>query len=396
MKVVHINAVYEYSSTGRSLMELHNALKKNGIESYVFCTNYTDELNNIYTIGSFFSRKIHAFLSRVTGLQGYYSIHATKRLLKKISIIKPDIVKLDNLHANYVNVNMLLDYLIKEQIPTVIVLHDCWLFTGHCCHYLEDSCNRWQTGCGKCPARHKWNKSWLFDRSHKVWRDRKERFSKLKSLTVIGVSDWIVNECKKSFMKDNATFFRIYNWVDTNQFSPSIRKNVCLKKMVLSVAQSWCSQKGLDDIIKVAYENPQLEFAIIGEVSEMKTLPNNVKCEGVINNIDELIRWYRKASVLLLLSKQETFGKVVIEALSCGTPAIVYNNTALPELIKPGCGEIVNNGDIHGVSQAIKRLVNGDYSEICRSYAISEFNSKKLIPDYINVFKQILKEDELL
>lgn len=39
MKVVQINAVYEYSSTGRTTMEMHEYLCSQGIESHVFCTN---------------------------------------------------------------------------------------------------------------------------------------------------------------------------------------------------------------------------------------------------------------------------------------------------------------------------------------------------------------------
>ena len=134
MKVVQINAVYEYSSTGRITMELDLALKKEGWGSYVFCTNKDDPKKGIYCMGTPFSRKAHGFLSRLTGLQGYYSRSATGKMLRQLDKIKPDVVHLGNLHGNYIHVNMLLDYLEKNQIPTVVTLHDCWLFTGHCCH----------------------------------------------------------------------------------------------------------------------------------------------------------------------------------------------------------------------------------------------------------------------
>ena len=39
MKIVQINAVYEYSSTGRTTMEMHEYLRSIGVESHVFCTN---------------------------------------------------------------------------------------------------------------------------------------------------------------------------------------------------------------------------------------------------------------------------------------------------------------------------------------------------------------------
>ena len=106
-------------------MELDLALKRKGYDSYVFCTNRKESENGIYCMGTKLSRNIHGFFSRLTGLQGYYSAHATRKMLKKLDDIKPDVVHLGNLHGNYIHVNMLLDYLVKNQIPTVITLHDC-------------------------------------------------------------------------------------------------------------------------------------------------------------------------------------------------------------------------------------------------------------------------------
>ena len=36
MKIVQINAVYEYSSTGRTTREMHLSLIDRGVDSYVF------------------------------------------------------------------------------------------------------------------------------------------------------------------------------------------------------------------------------------------------------------------------------------------------------------------------------------------------------------------------
>lgn len=394
IKVVNINAVYEYSSTGRSTMEIDHALKKEGHESYVFCTNRNKPEDDIYCMGTPLSRKIHGFLSRLTGLQGYFSKNATRKMLRRLDEIKPDVVHLRNLHGNYIHVNMLLDYLVKEQLPTVITLHDCWLFTGHCCHYLEDHCDRWQYGCGKCPAKHKWNESWFFDRSAKVYADRKARFGKLKSLTVVGVSDWVTNECRKSFMKENARFLRIYNWIDLNTFSPKPR--ICNERpMVLSVSQGWSKIKGLYDIIQIAREHPDYDFVMVGKMPENVEIPENMKLVGVISSVDALAEQYRQADALLHLSYQETFGKVVVEALACGTPAIVYNVTALPELIGPGCGEAVKLGDWKAAGIALEKLVTGADSNVsesinqCRRYALSCFDKEILIKEWIELYKEI-------
>ena len=51
MKIVQINAVYEYSSTGRTTKEMHLSLKDRGIDSYVFCTNKSIPEDKVYLIG---------------------------------------------------------------------------------------------------------------------------------------------------------------------------------------------------------------------------------------------------------------------------------------------------------------------------------------------------------
>lgn len=428
MKVVQINAVYEYSSTGRITMELDLALKNKGHESYVFCTNREDPENRIYCMGTQFSRKVHGFFSRLTGLQGYYSKAATKKMLERLNDIRPDVVHLGNLHGNYIHVNMLLDYLARNQISTVITLHDCWLFTGHCCHYIEDNCDRWQYGCGKCPAKHKWNKSWFFDRSAKVYKDRKDRFKKLNKLTVVGVSDWITNECRKSFMKENASFCRIYNWIDLNTFVPPKRKQKNCRPKILSVSQGWSDSKGLSDILKIAKKNKDCDFVMVGDMPRDCNIPSNIKVVGTINDVNELVKYYQKADIFLHLSYQETFGKVIAEALACGIPAVVYNVTAMPELIGPGCGIIVPKGDWKSAGKAVRELLTtrkykqkvdmrnfseksfdkkkmimkkadivtkaaqdkGEILDMCRSYAMDQFDKEKLLYQWMELYKSMM------
>ena len=88
----------------------------------------------------------------------------------------------------------------------------------------------------------------------------------------------------------------------------------------------------------------------------------------------------------------ETFGKVTVEALSCGTPVVVYKATASPELVKDGCGYVV---DIHDTFAASRRLneikSNGkqSYSDACRNFAVENFSENKLQGDYLSLYKEL-------
>lgn len=398
MKIAQINAVYERGSTGRTVMELHRALLDQEIESYVYAAQTGLTEKGLATIGSPIDWKLHALLSRVTGLQGYFSYFATRKLIRRLQSIKPDLIRLHNLHGNYINLPMLFAYIKKSGTPTVITLHDCWLYTGKCCHYMEDDCFRWQEACGKCPAVRKWNKSWFFDRSAKMLKDKKRWFGALHNLTVIGVSDWIANEARKSFFKENARIIRIYNWIDLGIFQPTVQEKA-ERPMVLSVAHGWSDRKGLADILRMAGEMQDVDFVLIGIMPHNISLPANVRATGLIHDVRELAKYYAKADVYLSLSTQETFGKVIAEALACGTPAVVYGATAMPELVAEGRGAVVPLGDWRKAREEVRTILKtgkAAYAQTCRDFALNHFDKEKLIAEHIALCQCIAREHPII
>ncbi len=151
MRILQVNAIYGSKSTGTIVKDIDLLLQSKGHESYVAFQKSTEVPTNGYKIGNKLDYKIHALLTRLLGKQGYFSIASTKKFLKYIDKIKPDIVHLHNLHSNYINLNMLLKYLEYKNIHTVITLHDCWFFTGNCSHYQVAKCDKFKDSCGDCP-----------------------------------------------------------------------------------------------------------------------------------------------------------------------------------------------------------------------------------------------------
>ena len=214
MKVLQINAVYKKSSTGRNMSEMHEYMLNNGVQSYIASPYLEGLTENAYRLSSKLDMKIHSLLSRIFGLQGYFSVFSTLGLIKYIKNIKPDIIQLHNLHNNYINLNMLLKYIKKNNIALAVTLHDTWFYTGKCCHYLEDNCYKWKTECNNCPALKKYNKSWFFDRTKKMQKDKAKYFSKIKKLGVIGVSKWTCADAKEStILKKESRRTRSIGWI---------------------------------------------------------------------------------------------------------------------------------------------------------------------------------------
>lgn len=436
MKILLINEVYGILSTGRTVKELHTFIKEQGHQCIAACAygkkedkhrEESDEAD-YYHIGNIVDRKLHALLSRISGLQGYFSIPATRKLIRYISTEKPDIVQFDNVHGNFLNLNRLLKYLSQEKIPVVIVLHDCWFYTGRCTHYTVNGCYQWREGCHQCPNNRNTPPTWFFDRSKKMWTDKRNNFNSLHRLAVIGVSDWITAQAECSFLKDSYLLKRIYNGIDLGVFKPieagDIRKSLELsdKFVILSVASIWSNSKGLKGFLKLAafldneHKKRQKEqvneiyfseknaktdsrkdikesvIMLVGSFENNIKVPDNVRIISATDSMVSLARLYNAADVFISLSKEESFGKTVAEALACGTPVITFASTALPELVGKNCGHLVSNNSLKEVYKKIEKIkVKGKeaYSEHCVSYAQKYFSKESNLKEYMSVYEML-------
>lgn len=396
MKVLQINAVYKTGSTGRNVYELHTAMQNIGIESFVASTHMNDIDNNVYQIGSPIDWKLHGILSRISGLQGYFSTKATKELLKFMDDIKPDIVHINNLHANYINLSLLFSYLERNDISTVITLHDCWFYTGKCTHYTVDNCFRWKTGCHNCPRLKVDNKSWFFDRTSKMWMDKKNWYNSISRLAVVGVSEWISNEAKQSILNSALIVKRVYNWIDLDVFKPiksTILSNIENKFIILGVSSRWSNKKGLDYFIELASILKKDEvIVLVGEMPSI-ALPDNIIHVDATNNLQELVEYYCSADVFLQLSEEESFGKVVAEALACGTPVVTVNSTANKELVPCSCGIVVDEMNCESIYNAVEHIrINGklSFKNECRKFAEENFEMNKCVKEYIDIYTELM------
>lgn len=354
MKVLQINAVYHDGSTGVIVEDLHNIAIANNIESYVAYSTSSipyGDISNGYQIGNIFGKKLHAALCRINGKQAYFSRFATLRLLKFIKKIKPDAVHLHNLHSNFIHLNMLLKYLARNNVKTIVTLHDCWFYTGGCFHYTAAGCDKWQKECGNCPKKLQDTPAYLFECSAKILKDRKKYFSSINDLTVVGVSNWITEEATKTVFK-NSKALTIYNGIDTEIFKPTesdFRKkhNLENKFVILGPASKWLSQvnkETFDSVVSSLKVDESL--VLLGcPQNKMGELPNKVIGLPFVKNKNELSKIYSAADVFVNPTREESLSLINIEAQACGTPVITYSNTGVKETVDNICGFSVKTGD---------------------------------------------------
>ncbi len=102
------------------------------------------------------------------------------------------------------------------------------------------------------------------------------------------------------------------------------------------------------------------------------------------------------ADIFLMLSIQEAFGLMAVESMACGTPVLVFEGTALPEVIKaPLGGFAVPSKNIHSYALALKKLMDDDQLRMklgkqARYIVETEYSQEKYVQNHLELYKKII------
>lgn len=397
MKVLQINALIGRGSTGVIAKDIGTQLVNNGYEAF-YASPEICNTDSTYKIGNRLDHKLHAFLCRILGLQGYFSIFPTLKFIRWIKKLRPDIIQIHNLHSNYINYKILFSYIRKNKIRTIVTLHDCWFFTGKCFHYLYNGCEKWKDCCGNCPRLHAEQNSMFFDRTKKVLTDKKRFIGQNESVEFVAVSDWIAAQASRSIIK-NRKITVIHNGIDLNVFYPRNTLNSFFDKftdkfVILGMANKWLYEENIDTFKYIADNLSDDEVVLLVGCSEnqKKSLPENVVGISFADS-DFLAQLYSRADVFVNLTKVDTYPTVNMEALACGTPVVTFDSGGSKESVIDGkTGYVVEFGYKKAILDSINQVhINGKsrYADICREYAIANFNKKTCYSKYIRLYENL-------
>ncbi len=394
MRVLQINSIYPIKSTGRIVKELTEIHKSHGIESFVAC-GFTDvKEENVYVIGTPLYNKLSIAFTRFFGKHGFYNKCATRKLLRYIDSIKPDIIHLHNIHGHYLNVRLLFEYIKKHNIPVVWTLHDCWSFTGHCAYFDVVNCDKWKTGCHNCPAKHQYPVTKIFDRSKESYKDKKKLFCGVDNLHIATASAWLAEKCKESFLKDYPITVAI-NGIDTDKFAPvenDLKKSLGIedKFVLLGIISDFASHKGGADFLKLSEMLKDDEVIVLLSLEEEASqIPSNIIPVPRTSDDTQIAAIYSMADVFVNPTMQETFGMVNLEAIACKTPVVTYKTGGAAESQTEKTGFTVPRGDVNAMYDAIQRVKNGEIDpEACRERALN-FKKQDCYLKYIEIYRKL-------
>lgn len=401
-KLFQINSVLNTGSTGRIVEQIGQYAISRKWESYVgFGRSFSSSNSKKIKIGNEDELMIHGIKTRVLDEHGFGSVNSTKRLLHQIKNISPDLIHLHNLHGYYLNYPILFNYLSSANIPVIWTLHDCWAFTGHCTYFSDINCLKWKTHCDKCPKKRNYPSSIFLDNSYNNFEIKKQVFNKLPNLTIVTVSHWLATMVKESFLSSYPVAV-IHNGVNLDDFYPlgwsakiNAKYGFLNRKVLIAVATSWGRNKGWEDYITLSSLLPADYVIVLVGVTQKqkKTLPNHIIGIERTENIQELAALYSHAEIVLNLSYQESFGMSTAEGFACGTPAIVYNATASPELVTKDTGIVVEPRNTNEVVTAIESICakgKDFYAKNCRLLALDRYNKEDRFNDYFQLYNSMI------
>ena len=400
-KLLQIADSVNSGSVGRIADQIGETVMRRGWESYIaYARVCNPSKSKTIKIGDRLGLYWHGIMTRLFDRHCLHSINATKKLIRQIKEISPDVIQLHHIHGYFLNMRVLFDYLSSVDIPIIWVFHDCWSMTGHCSYFEFAKCDRWKTGCYDCPEKKSYPSSLLFDRSRKNYVEKRKLFTSVKNMTIVPVSNWLGDVVKESFLKDYEVNV-IHNGIDIQRFQPiqsNIREKFSIfdKKIILGVASPWSRRKGLTDIFELHryLSNDKYQIVIIGlSDDQIKQLPKGIIGLARTESVEALAQWYSTADVFVNPTYEDTYPTTNLEAISCGTPVVTYKTGGSPESVTSETGRVIGKGDVAGLATAIDSLCAEDRESLrkrCREYAVAHFDKQECFKKYIELYESKL------
>jgi glycosyltransferase involved in cell wall biosynthesis len=410
LRIAIVHAADRGGGAERSVLTLHKTLLELGHHSRLWVGEKRGDDPEVYEIARERSipgmLRLTRWLEDGVGLQALYapwfrSLH--KQLGSDVDVVH--IHSLWNMRQGFADLSGVVR--LARRYPTVMTLRDCWMLTGHCaCYY---GCQRWKTGCGKCPDL-AIPPAVPRDTTGINWR-RKRRAIQRSPVRVTAVSNWLKDQVAQSPIFAGKPIDVVHNSIDETSFFPGSQQEA---RAALGVPQDafvvLLAGQGLEG---ARQGRPRPAVEALNRLSEfgITALLVGRSAANVAAMIDTprvavpfqespaaMAQCYRAADLTIVPSEVETFGRVAAESLCCGTPVVAFATGGLTDIVKPGTsGWLVPTGDIEALAKAIQQVFQnrGELNQIrrtCAPWAATQFATQEIAEQYVRVYREAIAE----
>lgn len=412
MKILLVNSSDINGGAARAAYRLHQALLTEGIESRMLVQSKFSDSYTILRPESKIQRGLAKYRPLLDSIPVRFYKNRSQTLfspswlpfsgmVKRINTINPDIV-----HLHWITHGMLrIEDIAKIKAPIVWSLHDNWAFTGGC--HIMWECSRYKNSCGVCPRLGSTQEN---DLSRKTFKRKQKSFAKLSNLTIVGLSRWLANCAKDSYLFRKNSVINLPNPIDTTIFSPveqSVARRLLHlpqnKKLVLFGALYALSDinKGYSKLCTALanLERNDIELVVFG--SSQPKIPQKFKQKvhylGHLHDDISLRILYSAADVMVVPSKQEAFGQTASESMACGTPVVAFGSTGLLDIIDHQInGYLAQPFNAADLAKGIEWILNSSNYEAlsrnARNLVVHKFDSEVVANKYIELYQNILEQ----
>lgn len=207
-----------------------------------------------------------------------------------------------------------------------------------------------------------------------------------------------------AFGLDTAKIHPIPLGVDQKAFRPIAGIERAPRRLI-TTASADTPLKGLPVLLQAYHSllqaDPQIELVVIGKLREGAAsrmldelnLRDKVIFKSGLSRA-ELAREFNAATIAITPSLYEGFGLPAAEAMNCGTPVIVSDGGALPE-VAGEAGIIVPKGNAEALASAIAQLLNDPEQRravgaACLARARARFDWAAIAPRYLDLFERTI------
>ncbi len=231
------------------------------------------------------------------------------------------------------------------------------------------------------------------------------KFAIERSDAVTAVSNSLIKDTEETLGITSGSVKCIYNFINPEFFNPSLRTDIGNernKKIIIHVS-NLRPVKSPNDVIRIFHKMEQemsgeLELWIVGEgplqyemikLTGELNIRDKVRFIGICSNLGGLIA---SSELMILPSKQESFGLVALESMSCGVPVVASRVGGLPEVIEDGVnGFLFDHGNIDDAAEKGLRILKDKnyYKKIVNaglSTANEKFSMEKIVAQYEDIY----------
>jgi len=200
----------------------------------------------------------------------------------------------------------------------------------------------------------------------------------------------------------NLRFYYVPNVVDTNFFKPKIDSKNIFTFINVGYLDINKNQTNLIKAFSKAFkDNENVNLLILGNGSEYENLKKEIEINGMQKQItlygfatrDEVLKELQGSDAFVLSSDYETFGVVLIEAMSCGLPVVATKCGGPESIIIDKKLGVLTNKSVKALADGMRHIYETVYNSTeIREHIVKNFSEKIVAERLINIYKIVLNE----